>query len=119
MPRARRPCASDGCPNLTETGQTRCPDCQRQRQARLRQRRDTAIHRHYNSRGHRRFRRLVLQRDPLCVLCGDLATDADHFPLDLRALLAAGLNPNDPDHGRGLCRPCHSKETMRLGQGGW
>ena len=119
MPRASRPCATDGCPSLVPVGTSRCEACERKREAVFRARRDRSLHRHYNSRGHRRFRRLVLARDPLCVLCGSIATDADHWPMSLRDLLDAGLDPNDPSRGRGLCRSCHSAETMRLGQGGW
>lgn len=119
MPRALRPCATAGCGELVPSGSTRCDDCQRQTDAAYRKRRDPVTNTHYKSKGHRRFRRLVLSRDPLCVLCGDIATDADHFPIDLRTLLTAGLDPNDPANGRGLCRSCHSRETMRLGQGGW
>ena len=119
MPRAARPCVTDGCPGLVPAGQSRCPDCQQKRDAQLRRRRDPMLHRHYNSPGHRRFRRKVLDRDRVCVLCGSVATDADHWPMSLRDLLAAGLDPNDPGRGRGLCRSCHSRETMRLGQGGW
>lgn len=119
MTKAARPCATPGCPNLTDKGTSRCDTCQRDRDANYRKRRDPTTHKHYNSKAHRRFRRLVLDRDRLCVLCGDIATDADHYPKDLRQLLADGDNPNDPANGRGLCRSCHSRETIRLGQGGW
>jgi 5-methylcytosine-specific restriction protein A len=44
---------------------------------------------------------------------------ADHWPLSRRQLAAQGMNPNDPKHGRGLCTPCHSRETARDQPGGW
>jgi len=120
MPRALRPCATPGCPGLVPTGTTRCQLCETAKQADYRSRRDPTTNAHYKSRGHARFRRLVLARDPVCVLCHDaIATDADHWPRSLRELLAAGENPNDPAHGRGLCHPCHAKETARLQPGGW
>ena len=53
------------------------------------------------------------------MLCGQVATVADHYPDDRRALVAKGLDPNDPDHGRGLCASCHSKETAKFQPGGW
>ena len=120
MPKALRPCATPGCPNLTPSGTSRCPTCDTTRQADYRARRDPVTHAHYKSRGHARFRRRVLDRDPICVICHDaIATDADHWPLSLRQLLEQGLDPNDPSHGRGLCHSCHAKETSRLQPGGW
>jgi len=34
-------------------------------------------------------------------------------------LISQGLNPDDPKYGRGLCSPCHSKETAEHQPGGW
>jgi 5-methylcytosine-specific restriction enzyme A len=49
-----------------------------------------------------------LERDPICVICGIApATVADHYPLSRKELVARGMDPNDPAHGRGLCKPCH------------
>ena len=120
MPRALKPCATPGCHNLTTQGTTRCQQCDTTKQALWNTRRDPTTTAHYKTRGHARFRRLVLTRDPICVICHTaIATDADHWPKSLRQLLDAGLNPNDPANGRGLCHPCHSKETARLQPGGW
>ena len=102
--RASRPCATDGCHQLVQAGQTWCGDCDRARERVVDERRGTAAQRGYGSRGHRRFRRLVLARDPICVLCGSIATEADHWPMSRRDLVAAGLDPNDPVRGRGLCK---------------
>ena len=123
MPKAKRPCATPGCPALVPRGESRCEDCETSKQADYRARRDPVTNAHYKSKGHARFRRLVLHRDSLCVLqlpgCTWIATDADHYPLSLKDLLARGLDPNDPSRGRGLCHSCHSKETARLQPGGW
>jgi 5-methylcytosine-specific restriction protein A len=115
MPRrALAPCSRPGCPNLTDSG--RCPTCAAVADAI----RGTASQRGYTSRGHQRFRRLVLRRDPTCVLCGTaIATVADHHPRSRRQLAAAGLNPDDPAHGRGLCKPCHDRATAQHQPGGW
>ncbi len=120
MPRAKRVCPTPGCPTLTDGG--RCP--QHQRDADLD--RGTATQRGYTSAGHtKRFRPAVLERDPICVLClaegttPRLATVADHWPLSRRELIAQGLDPDDPKHGRGLCAQHHSRETARLQPGGW
>jgi 5-methylcytosine-specific restriction protein A len=47
------------------------------------------------------------------------ATVADHYPLSRKELIDAGLDPNDPQHGRGLCKPCHDRETAQNQPGGW
>jgi hypothetical protein len=71
----------------------------------------------------------VLAKHPRCVcagecgkhdtLCAAVATVADHHPLERDELVAAGLNPNDPRHGRGLCAPCHGGKTARTRPAGW
>jgi 5-methylcytosine-specific restriction protein A len=66
----------------------------------------------------------VLERDALCVLCAGvgvtrLSEVADHYPLSRRELVAADLDPNDPAHGRGLCKPHHDRETAVHQPGGW
>ncbi len=119
MPRAAQPCTTPGCPELVPPGTSRCQACQVAQRTTQRQRRDKEAHAHYNSRGHRRFRRLVLARDRLCVLCGAVATEADHYPVDRRELQARGLDVNDPANGRGLCKSCHSRETAKHQPGGW
>ena len=49
------------------------------------------------------------------------ATVADHWPLTRRELVAAGLDPDHPARGRGLCAPCHAKATALdpRTRGGW
>jgi 5-methylcytosine-specific restriction protein A len=74
----------------------------------------------YSTAGHRRFRAAVLRRDPVCVLCGlALATVADHWPLSRKQLEERGMDPNDPAHGRGVCKPDHDRETARNQPGGF
>lgn len=126
MPRrtAWKVCSTPGCPEFTDQG-GRCPE----HRAEAEQRRGTARQRGYG-RGHeRRFRPGVLARNPACVcteqghghaaLCGQPSVHADHWPLDRRELVARGLDPDDPRHGRGLCGPCHSSHTASAQPGGW
>ncbi|MEU6709988.1 hypothetical protein ABZ897_00800 [Nonomuraea sp. NPDC046802] len=49
------------------------------------------------------------------------STVADHHPLSRRELVARGLDPDDPQYGRGLCTSCHGKETAANPEqaGGW
>ncbi len=76
-------------------------------------------HRGYGKAHRNEFREQVLAREPFCRLCHAPSTDADHWPRSRRELEAAGADPNDPRHGRGLCRPCHSAETAVNQPGGW
>ena len=125
MPKSQRwrVCSTDGCPEYTQQGK-----CDQHRQQ-AEQRRGSARQRGYNRAHEVRFRKPVLQRDPTCVCtdeshghgspCGQPSRHADHYPQDRRALVQAGLNPNDPRYGRGLCGPCHSSETAHHQPGGW
>lgn len=102
------------CPELVQAGRcTRCGSAADHA-------RGTATQRGYNSSGHQAFRRAVLRRDPTCVACGTVrSTVADHYPLSRRDLVAAGLDPDDPSRGRGLCTPCHGTATAKHQPGGW
>jgi 5-methylcytosine-specific restriction protein A len=111
-----RVCAVHGCPDVYEGSNSKCP---RHRAAADRGR-GNARERGYNTAGHQHFRGAVLERDPICVLCDAVfATVADHHPHSRRELEAAGLNPNDPQYGRGLCHDCHSIETAKHQPGGF
>lgn len=116
MVRAGGVCSTPGCPILTTRGQSRCTDCD----TKAERGRGTARQRGYGDRGHARFRRAVLARDRTCVLCrARPSAHADHHPHSRRDLVAAGLDPNDPRYGRGLCPSCHSSETAQHQPGGW
>jgi 5-methylcytosine-specific restriction protein A len=111
-------CTQPGCAVLHQ-GKGKCPTHVAQTRATADQARRPQGN-PYNSAGHRRFRAVVLARDPICVICGLAAsTIADHHPTERRDLLAAGLDPNDPARGRGLCATCHNKHTARSTPGGW
>jgi 5-methylcytosine-specific restriction enzyme A len=116
--RLRTPCSQPGCANLSNGG--RCDDCAVVAEAQ----RGNFRQRGYR-RGHdNRFRRGVLERDVNCVLCVKAerwvtATVADHWPLSRRELVARGLDPDDPQHGRGLCDTCHNQQTAEHQPGGW
>ena len=122
MPRrALRVCTTPGCPNLTPTG--RCDTCKGKAETR----RGTAAQRGYGHMHRTRFRHHVLLTNPLCVCvdtthphttpCHAISTVADHWPLDRAELVRQGHNPNDPTHGRGLCKPCHDRHTAHTHPG--
>lgn len=110
---ALKVCSKPGCAALVDAG--RCADHRAQAD---RARRPDGNP--YRSKGHRRFREGVLARNPICVLCLKMrATVADHHPKSRRELVRLGLNPDDPQHGRGLCKRCHDRETAAHQPGGW
>lgn len=114
---------SAGCGELHQ-GSGRCPECRRAA--------DLARRPHgnpYRTPGHQAFREAVLARDPVCVCMGDCGTHdglcarrstvADHWPDERVDLIDAGHDPDDPDRGRGVCKPCHDRKTARTKPGGW
>lgn len=106
-------CSTPGCPELTPSG--RCTTCT----SRADQQRGTAAARGYDRRWERRRAR-YLTRNPICVLCGGIATVADHHPESRRDLIAQGVADPDADHRlRPLCDTDHSKQTAQHQPGGW
>lgn len=116
MPRrALTTCSQPGCPAIVEQP-GRCTEHAREAE----QRRGTFRQRGYGQRHRKRFRPGVLNRDVVCVLCcSALAVIADHYPLSRAELVAAGLDPDDPQYGRGLCRSCDSRQTSQRQPGGF
>lgn len=111
-----RVCSVSGCPTIYPRAEgSRCTP---HRQAARRARR--ATNDVYTSAGHKRFREAVLVAQPICTICWVAqSTVADHYPLDRRELVRKGLDPNDPERGRGLCAKCHNKHTAATNPGGW
>lgn len=108
--RSPRPCSRVGCSGKAQDGHSLCAKhLARQRAHSDAKRKDTRTN--YADREHREFRDAVLGEEPWCVLCGAEATVADHYPVRRRELIARGLDPNDPQYGRGLCVPCHNSHT--------
>jgi 5-methylcytosine-specific restriction enzyme A len=115
------PCASTGCPNDALPRRSTCTEHSR----RTPDRRPPAAARGYGHAHRTRFRAGVLNRDPICTCpgcqrctrpnpgtrCVAPSTDADHHPLTRVQLVADGADPDEPDHGRGLCHACHSSHT--------
>jgi 5-methylcytosine-specific restriction protein A len=112
--KAWRVCTNPDCPEIHQ-GQGRCPNCRGQADKARRPDGNP-----YGTAGHRRFRAAVLTRDPICTLC-DIAvsTVADHHPLERKELALRGLDPDDPDRGRGLCKRCHDTHTAESNPAGW
>lgn len=106
MPKALRLCAG-GCGTPVKSG--KCADCAKQVSA---ARRATPQQRFYNSPAWRRVRAAFIRRYPSCWFCGAKADAVDH--VDGNPLGPAGLAF---ENLRSLCWSCHSKRTIRDGQG--
>jgi len=111
-----RVCNVAGCGVIYPTDEGgRCPTHRREaRQARV-------SNKVNSTRGHLAFRDAVLTRDVVCVIpdCVQWATVADHYPRDRKTLVDLGLNPNDPQYGRGLCSVHHNQHTAATSPGGF
>lgn len=112
-----RVCSVSGCPTIYPTNEgSRCTTHRKAAD----QARGTSTERGYHSKGHRAFRAAVLRRDPICVLCNIKQSNiADHYPRSRKELIDLGMNPNNPDYGRGLDKQCHDRETAQHQPGGW
>lgn len=109
-----RVCSTPGCPTLHE-GTGRCAACEAKAERKRRPKGNP-----YNTPGHRAFREAVLARNPWCSTCHTSpSTVADHWPDERRDLVNAGLDPDEPSRGRGLCKKCHDRHTAATSRGGW
>lgn len=113
-PRPVRECRHAGCRELT-----RCGFCDAHAQDRHRDdpRRGSSAQRGYDAR-HRRWRAMILARDPICVdPYGRHARDGIVVP----STVADHIVPLRPDgagdwsleNGRGLCAACHGERNIR------
>lgn len=118
--RAPRRCTTTGCRGRSGPEGGKCPGCRARLARASDQRRGSPAERGYGPEHRDVFRAGVLERDLMCVLC-DLRPSvvADHWPLSRRQLVARGLDPNDPDRGRGLCEPCDRTDKAQRQPGGW
>lgn len=113
----RRPsstCGNPNCPTLVKPGTgAYCPEHAQARQRADQLNRGTAAYRGYDAR-HRKWRKMVLARHPLCLRCQERgqvtpATVADHItPLDE---LPPPCGHWSLSNGQGLCHSCHNAKT--------
>jgi len=107
-----KPCTSPGCPARVKGG--RCAQ-----HAKLAGQQRTHWRTTYGD-DWPRIRLEYLYRNPWCVLCGRMASVADHHPRGIRLLTLQGNpEPHADRHLRPLCASCHSRETGRHQPGGW
>lgn len=103
--RPKRVCSMPHCPNLTEGG--RCDECRKGAQGALQERRGTSAQRGYGAR-HRKWRKIILARDPICRGCDRAPSRiADHIvPLEFGG-------DWEIENGQGLCWACHEWKKRR------
>jgi len=105
------PCSYPGCSRVSR--QRYCEAHGRAAASDDARERGTSAQRGYDAR-HRRWRRYILARDPICQICESNgvttpASIADHIePLDPRDPRAGNWSVSN---GQGLCRSCHAKKT--------
>lgn len=110
--RPRKPCTSPGCPNRVVEGR-----CELHHRLAAQQR---THWRELYGDDWPQIRLEYLLRHPVCLLCGRMASVADHHPRGIRLLLKQrNPDPHADRHLRPLCASCHSKETSRYQPGGW
>lgn len=105
MTRPLRTCAEPGCPALVASGY-----CLRHnRNRRARDTRPSPAKRTYDRRW-RKLRKVVLARDPICMICGEApSTDVDHIIPREHDVHAANVTEEEL---QGLCHSCHSRKTQ-------
>jgi len=105
--RAPHPCPTPGCPELVKSGR-----CNRHAASLARahdERRGSSSERGYDAKW-RRIRARALRLEPLCRFCFAVgritaAREVDHIDGDSSNNADVNLRP--------LCKPCHSRRTMR------
>jgi 5-methylcytosine-specific restriction endonuclease McrA len=94
---ALHPCAQPRCPALAPAGKARCAGHDTDRQ------RGSSTAQGYGA-VHRKWRMVILSRDPYCAQCGAPATVADHIiPLNKGGDWAF-------ENGQGMCDHCHNSK---------
>ena len=94
------------CGELVDRGAT-CP-CRLAKRKEADQQRGSAASRGYDAEWQA-LRRLWLEANPMCVLCGKPAKHVDH-------VLSIKQRPDlrlDPANLRSLCHSCHSRHTAK------
>jgi 5-methylcytosine-specific restriction protein A len=97
------------CPRcgVSHPSGSECPVGAAERRAEVDRSRPSARHRGYDRRWEA-ARAAYLQAHPLCVVCGQQATEVDHaIPIALGGAMW------DEANWQALCKPHHSAKTMR------
>lgn len=106
--KALHPCNKPGCSRITRD--RFCPEHQREYDAKYDKERGSSYDRGYDL-VHRRWRIMILNRDPICIICNvNPSTEAHHID--------GNSGNREMENGMGLCKACHSTVTTNE-QGRW
>lgn len=111
--RTRVPCGWPGCAALVAPGTGHCILHRKERWSRQNYRRRTdpveaKLDRFYSTRTWQRCRMMYIRAHPVCVGCGQPATEVDHVVP--RRDGGASLDPNNL---QSLCKSCHAIKTSK------
>jgi len=104
-------CRHGRCPNLVPSGQSYC-DSHKGGHIADYARRHPEYNKLYTPKHYRAYRRMFLNRHPLCANyaeCGNSATVLDHI-VDHGGDLELF---NNPENHQALCKQCHDKKTAK------
>lgn len=97
---------------LVPAGTRFCDEHRRAYHKSINQRRDPELAKGYGATW-RKFRLLILHRDPICVIChAELSTEVDHI------IPKAAGGEDTETNTQGVCSPCHARKTV-LHDGGF
>lgn len=102
---ASKPCTAPGCCALAQAGKSRCVKHMAKAQEQERER--SAGKRMYLDTRYRKARAVFMAENPMCVVCGALATDLDHI-VPHKGDMALFW---DTSNWQAMCVRCHSTKT--------
>lgn len=104
----KKPCAHPGCPSIVPTTQKHCEEHQGVARAQYEKHQRPRDPTPYRSQRWRNLRLQMLEQDPFCASCGELATLVHHIKHwsgkqeDLGDFF-------DPKNLQPMCSSCHSR----------
>ena len=108
--RPMRPCAAPRCPGRATNGRYCADHAHLAKQTRKPDGRPSASARGYDAKW-RRVRAAYLKRHPVCVVCGEQATEVDHIV----PLVDGGTHKWD--NLQAMCKTHHSQKTVAFDGG--
>ncbi len=107
---SKRICPIHGLWNKTDL-QQRCPKCKTTRNKNYdKKERNQESNKFYHSTEWKKVRAVVLNSNPFCVGCGQVADTVDH-----KVAIKDGGSKLDLNNLQSMCRSCHNKKENKEG----
>ncbi len=106
--RPKHACAFPQCSEILPSGIRYCPDHKKKVSQQYEVTRETAVQRGYDTR-HRKWRRMVLNRHPVCEECNRKPSTVAHH-------IDRNSKNRRIDNGQGLCKACHNRLHIKEGE---